>query len=100
MDTEMTAVDMAAPHLDETRAEVAREARDAVLEAAQIWAVAPKVQVGAVALPGDPAAARAFNAFHGARGEFASHVGGEAAAREAQRALATAASDGTAGPSG
>lgn len=76
-------------HLDPLRADAARRAGDRVLVAARAWSRAPKRRVGAVALPGDLDAARAFDAFHDARRELAYHVGGEAAARWAAGALTT-----------
>jgi hypothetical protein len=78
-------------HLDPTRADAARRAGDQVVQAAHAWATAPKRTVGAVSLPGDSGAARAFDAFHEARRQLAYHVGGEAAARWASGALSTAA---------
>ena len=80
--------DIATSHLAPARADAARRAMDELYQAARVWAGAPKRPVGAVILPADPAAARAFDAFHGARRELAHHLGGEAAARWATGALA------------
>ena len=76
-------------HLDPGRADVARQAAERVVIAAHAWAAASKQWVGSVTLPGDLDAARAFDAFFGARRELARHVGGEAAAHWAERALTT-----------
>ncbi len=77
-------------HLEPVRADAARSASERVLTAARAWANAPKQRVGAVNLPADLGAARAFDAFHNARRELAHHVGGETAARWAAQALARA----------
>ncbi len=86
----MRDIEITTSHLDATRADAARHARDVLLDAARAWAGAPKHQVGAVALPADPTAASAFAALFSARGELACHVGGEAAALVAAAALAEA----------
>ena len=91
----MRDVQIETSHLDPTRADAARRAGDQLVQAARAWATAPKRSVGAVALPGDPAAARAFDAFHDARRQLAYHVGGEAAARWAAGALSTVSSEGS-----
>ena len=81
-------------HLDPSRADAARRAGEQVLTAARAWATAPKRSVGAVALPADPGAARAFDALHDAQRELAHHVGGEAAAQWAAEALSVASAKG------
>lgn len=81
-------------HLDPTRAHAARRAREHVVRAARDWVAAPKRRVGAVTLPGDNAAARAFDALHDAQRQLAYHVGGEAASRWVAGALSTASRDG------
>jgi hypothetical protein len=68
----------------------ARRAEETLLEAAERWARAAKRQVGAVALPGDPPAARAFDALFDARREVARYVGGASAARLAAAAYEAA----------
>jgi hypothetical protein len=89
---------MGISHLHPARADAARRAEEAVFDAARAWAQASKYHVGAVALPGDEEAARAFEAFHDARGELACHVGGAAAARCAAGALSAVAGGADAAP--
>ena len=72
------------------RAVAARRAGEALMESASAWAKAAKHQVGAVALPADRSAARAFDAFVAARSELSHHLGGEIAARLANEAFAAA----------
>jgi hypothetical protein len=86
----MPARDISTSHLEPARAHEARQAEEGLAEAARTWSVAPKEHVGAVELPGDAAAARAFDAFYDARRQLAHHVGGEAAAEVADGALAAA----------
>ncbi len=83
----MTEIDAGMSHLEPARVDAARHARDVLLEAAAGWAVAPKVHIGAVALPGSRSAAVAFDAFFDARRELAHHVGAEVAAEVAAEAL-------------
>jgi hypothetical protein len=89
----MTGIDITTSHLTSTRADQAHRARDALVDAARAWAGAPKHHVGAVALPADPAAARAFAALFSARGELARHVGGEVAALVTTAAVAEASGE-------
>ena len=88
----MTENDIATGHLPPARADAARHAAGVLLEAARGWAAATKRQVGAVAVPDDPAAARAFDAFYAARRELARHLGGPAACRVGADALTMASS--------
>ena len=87
-------------HLDQARTEDALRARDRVSSAVRAWAAAPKRVVGAVTLPADLGAARAFDALHDARRELAYHVGGEAAARWVRGALSAASPEGGPVPGG
>ncbi len=86
----MLARDMSTTHLEPGRAHAARQAEEGLVEAARTWNAAPKEHVGAVELPGDAAAARAFDAFYDARRQLAHHVGGQTAAQLADGALAAA----------
>ena len=74
-------------HLQPARADTARHARDVLVRAAAMWAIASKRRVGAVVLPGDRSAAQAFDAFFVARRELAHHTGGRVAAVVAAEAL-------------
>ena len=87
----MSNIHITTTHLDVVRTEQALRARDALVAAARTWAAAPKHQVGAVALPAGPAAARAFASMLSARSELAHHVGGDVAAVLATAAVAEAA---------
>jgi hypothetical protein len=84
----MSDIEITTSHLHPARVDAARHARDVLLDAARAWAGAPKLHVGAVALPADRAAAYAFAALFSARHELAYHVGGQAAALVAAAALA------------
>ncbi|MDQ3980357.1 MAG: hypothetical protein M3314_12515 [Actinomycetota bacterium] len=83
----MSDIDITTTHLNSSRADAARHARDVLLDAARAWVGAPKNHVGAVALPADGAAARAFAVLFRARSDLAYHVGGEAAALVTAAAL-------------
>ena len=87
----MTEDDMATSHLEPARADAARRAVAALLEAAAVWTAATKHHVGAVAVPGDRAGAQAFDAFFASRRELARHVGGAVAAQVAAAAMTEAA---------
>jgi outer membrane PBP1 activator LpoA protein len=82
--------DIDTSHLEAARVDDARRARDAVVAAARAWASASKQHAGAVTLPGDLPAARAFGTLHEARSALAYHVGGEVAAQYAAVAVSTA----------
>jgi hypothetical protein len=86
----VTETEIMTNHLDAARADAARQARDLLLAAVRTWTAAPKYHVGAVALPADPHASRAFATLFSARWELARHVGGEAAALVTAAALAEA----------
>ena len=84
----MSDIHLPTSHLNATRAAQARRARDALVDAARTWAASPKHQVGALAMPASPAAARAFASMLDARAELAHHVGGHIAAVLATAAVA------------
>ena len=90
----MTDIDTRIMHLEPARVDAALHARDVLVEAAAGWAVAAKSHTGAVQLPGDRAAALAFDAFFEARRELAHHIGADAAADVAEEAFAAGVRDG------